>query len=136
MIRSSSRPDGREGEEGGFGSYLRRSSAPEIDHESPAEEEEREARRRREVSYTRSLERGRLGRGEVIFIVYFHSFVQVSTYSSDCEDHATKLPDKKELQVPDPHLLIAIRSFYKYDYVNISNSIDGNFLHLTVIPGQ
>merc|ERR1719471_517760 len=55
--QSSSRPGGgREGEEGGFGSYLRRSSAPEIDHESPGEEEEREARRRREVSYTRSLE--------------------------------------------------------------------------------
>ena len=60
----------------------------------------------------------------------------MSTYSSDCEDHATKLPDKKELQVPDPHLLIAIGSFDKYDYVYIFNSIDGNFLHLTVIPGQ
>ena len=55
----------RRGEELAGSSYLRRSFAPEIDHESPGKEEEREARRRREVSYTRSLERGRLGRGEV-----------------------------------------------------------------------
>ena len=64
--RSSSRPEAKEGEEGQVSAFYRRSSAPEIDHESPGEEEERsEARRRREMSYTRSLERGRLGRGEV-----------------------------------------------------------------------
>ena len=58
----------------------------------------------------------------------------MSTYSSDCEDHATKLPDKKELQVPDPHLLIAIGSFDKYDYVNVFNSIDGKLSPLDCDP--
>lgn len=36
--------------------------------------------------------------------------LQVSTYSSDCEDHGAKLPDKKELQVLTRFLLSSQKS--------------------------
>ena len=52
--RSSSRPE-HHGDQETMSSYMRRSSAPEIDHESPAEED---LRSRREM-YTRSLGRTR-----------------------------------------------------------------------------
>jgi len=83
--RSSSRPDGPDAESLS-GSYLRRSSAPEIDHESPGEEEDRS---RREISYTRSLERTKRS-------------VTDSGRSSDGEQ--PKLPDAKELQRARAHL--------------------------------
>jgi len=83
--RSSSRPDGPD-TESLSGSYLRRSSAPEIDHESPGEEEERY---KREISYTRSLERTKRS-------------VTDSGRSSDGEQ--PKLPDAKELQRARAHL--------------------------------
>jgi len=83
--RSSSRPDGPDNESLS-GSYLRRSSAPEIDHESPGEEEERY---KREISYTRSLERTKRS-------------VTDSGRSSDGEQ--PKLPDAKELQRARAHL--------------------------------
>eukprot|EP00092_Neocalanus_flemingeri_P003832 GFUD01004128.1.p1 GENE.GFUD01004128.1~~GFUD01004128.1.p1 ORF type:complete len:1203 (+),score=265.86 GFUD01004128.1:433-4041(+) len=83
--RSSSRPEAPDAESLS-GSYLRRSSAPEIDHESPAEEEDRS---RREISYTRSLERTKRS-------------VTDSGRSSDGEQ--PKLPDAKELQRARAHL--------------------------------
>lgn len=83
--RSSSRPDAPDAESLS-GSYLRRSSAPEIDHESPGEEEERY---KREISYTRSLERTKRS-------------VTDSGRSSDGEQ--PKLPDAKELQRARAHL--------------------------------
>jgi uncharacterized protein (UPF0335 family) len=84
--RSTSRPDGPDAESLS-GSYLRRSSAPEIDHESPGEEEERYRRER--ISYTRSLERTKRS-------------VTDSGRSSDGEQ--PKLPDAKELQRARAHL--------------------------------
>ena len=80
--RSSSRPEDRS--EAEHLSYMRRSSAPEIDHESPVEDE---VRSRREI-YTRSLGRTRRQRVE-------------SGRSSDGE--STK-QDSEELQRARAHL--------------------------------
>jgi len=89
--RSTSRPEPPD-TESLSGSYLRRSSAPEIDHESPGEEEERY---KREISYTRSLERTKRS-------------VTESCRSSDGEQ--PKLPDAKELQRARAHLKETLES--------------------------